>query len=50
MDEADIEDFNKFIERHWGDQIRREKMQQEKVAVSIGEETKKRGRKPKNEQ
>ena len=50
MDEADIEDFNKFIERHWGDQIRREKMQQEKVAVSIGEETKKRGRKPKIEQ
>ena len=48
MDEADIEDFNKFIEKHWGNQIRREKLQQETVAA--GTEISKRGRKPKNEQ
>ena len=50
MDEADVEDFNKFIEKHWGDQIRREKLQQEKVAVTANEEAKRRGRKPKVEQ
>ena len=50
MDEADIEDFDKFIERHWGNQIRTEKMQAEKVGVSVGEEEKRRGRKPRIEQ
>ena len=50
MDETDIEEFNKFVEKHWGNQIRREKLQQEKVGVSAGVETPKRGRKPKIEQ
>ena len=45
MDEADIEDFEKFIQKHWGNQIRAEK-----VVVSGGEEEKRRGRKPKIEQ
>ena len=50
MDEADLEDFNKFIEKHWEKQIKEEKMKQEKEIVSVGDEVKKRGRKPKIEQ
>ena len=53
MDESDVEEFDKFVERNWGAQIRRERMeQQEKVGVSVGgnseEAPKRRGRKPKN--
>ncbi len=46
MDENDVDDFNKFIEKHWGNQ----KNQYETVGVKVGdgEETKRRGRKPKN--
>ena len=53
MDESDVEEFDKFVERNWGAQIRKERMeQQEKVGVSAGasteEASKRRGRKPKN--
>ena len=46
MDENDVDDFKKFIEKHWGNQ----KNQYETVGVKVGdgEETKRRGRKPKN--
>ena len=46
MDENDVDDFNKFIEKHWGNQ----KNQYETVGVTVGDggETKRRGRKPKN--
>lgn len=42
MDETDLEKFDKFVEKHWGNQVK------QTVGVSIGEEPKKRGRKPKN--
>ena len=53
MDETDVDEFDAFVERNWGDQIRRERMQKqsERVGVAVGttEETpKRRGRKPKN--
>ena len=53
MDESDVEEFDKFVERNWGAQIRKERMeQQERVGVSVGVtnegEPKRRGRKPKN--
>ena len=44
MDESDVEDFDKFVNKFWGDQT--------KVAVgadSTETVTKKRGRKPKAE-
>ena len=55
MDEADVAEFDAFVEKYWGDQIRREKMQreQERVSVSVGEDvssSKRRGRKPKIEE
>ncbi|MCI8443903.1 MAG: Flp pilus assembly complex ATPase component TadA [Clostridia bacterium] len=45
MDESDVEEFDKFVERHWGSQA----MKKEAVPVSAAVETKpkKRGRKPK---
>ena len=46
MDESDIEDFDRFVERHW-------KKNKEKVLVTSEETsktTKKRGRKPKNQE
>ena len=48
MDESDIEEFDQFVDRLWGDQIRHEK---EMAGVSVGDTTapKRRGRKPKNE-
>ena len=48
MDESDIEEFDQFVNRLWGDQIRQEK---EMAGVSVGSsiEQKRRGRKPKNE-
>ena len=53
MDESDVEEFDKFVERNWGAQIRKERMeQQERVGVSVGVtnegEPKRRGRKPRN--
>ena len=54
MDESDVEEFDKFVERNWGEQIRKEKMerQAESVGVSVsGADTdspKRRGRKPKD--
>ena len=53
MDESDVEEFDKFVERNWGAQIRKEQMeQQQRVGVSVGGtnegEPKRRGRKPKN--
>ena len=54
MDESDVEDFDAFVERNWGDIIRREKIQKqtEMVGVSAGatdeDAAKRRGRKPKN--
>ena len=53
MDESDVEEFDKFVERNWGAQIRKERMeQQEKVGVTVGNSNedvqKRRGRKPKN--
>ena len=43
MDETDVEEFDKFVERHWGDKLRKT------VAVSAEaeEKPKRRGRKPK---
>ena len=48
MDESDIEEFDQFVDRLWGNQIRQEK---EMAGISIGTSTepKRRGRKPKNE-
>ena len=45
MDESDIEEFDKFVERHWKDN------RKTKQAVEVSEQIKKpvrRGRKPKN--
>jgi pilus assembly protein CpaF len=41
MDEIDLEKFDKFIEKHWGNETKKT------IAVAAGEETKKRGRKAK---
>ena len=41
MNDKDIEEFEKFIERNWG-------KQKEVVTVGATQEPKKRGRKPKN--
>ena len=51
MDESDVEEFDNFVEKHWGDQIRRERMQRQQMVgvTASGTETKKRGRKPKME-
>ncbi len=48
MDESDVEEFDQFVDRLWGNQIRQEK---EMASVSVGTSTepKRRGRKPKNE-
>ena len=46
MDENDLEDFDKFVERHW-------KKNKENVLITSGETmdtVKKRGRKPKNQE
>ncbi|MCI8273225.1 MAG: Flp pilus assembly complex ATPase component TadA [Clostridia bacterium] len=53
MDESDVEDFDKFVERNWGSQIRKQqKIAKEKVGVAVDGTAeaapKKRGRKPKN--
>ena len=46
MDESDAEEFDKFVEKHWGNQLTKK----ETVTVSAEVETKpkRRGRKPKD--
>ena len=46
MDEADLEQFEKFIEKHWKKETPRETVQ---VSANIKEAPKRRGRKPKTE-
>lgn len=46
MDEADVEAFDKFIEKHWGNALKKETVQVS--ATSVEEKSKKRGRKPKD--
>ena len=50
MDEADLEDFDRFVERHWKKTEQKADKKTETVQVSAKAEgeTKKRGRKPKN--
>lgn len=44
MDESDVEEFDKFVERHWGNQLNKK----ETVEVAAADEKpKRRGRKPK---
>ena len=43
MDETDVEEFDKFIERHWGDKIRKTVT----ASAEAEEKPKRRGRKPK---
>ena len=45
MDEADVEAFDKFVEKHWGDAIRNKTVQVS--AEPVAEKPKRRGRKPK---
>ena len=46
MDATDLESFDKFIEKHWGNSLK----QKETVSVSAGiERPKRRGRKPKTQ-
>ena len=46
MDATDLESFDKFVEKHWGNSLRKKEI----VSVSAGiEEPKRRGRKPKNQ-
>ena len=47
MDAADVESFDKFVEKHWGDQLNK----RETVAVSatVEDKPKRRGRKKKTE-
>ena len=45
MDESDVEDFDKFIEKHWGNQ----KKTEVQVSETVSEMPKKRGRKPKKD-
>ncbi|MCI8636840.1 MAG: hypothetical protein HFJ36_03130, partial [Clostridia bacterium] len=44
MDDNDLEKFDKFVERHWGDRVH-----QSVEVNALDEEPKKRGRKPKTE-
>ena len=43
MDETDLEKFDKFVEKHWGNSGKQQ------VTVGVAEETKKRTRKTKTE-
>ena len=53
MDESDVDEFDDFVERNWGEQIKKERMQQKLERVGVAAENsdapKRRGRKPKNE-
>ncbi len=46
MDESDVDDFDEFVERHWGKHLKRETVE---VSAGVEEKPKKRGRKPKTE-
>ena len=46
MDESDLEQFDRFVERHWKRKSLKESIQ---VSASVEEKTKRRGRKPKTE-
>ena len=48
MDESDIEEFDQFVDRLWGKQIRQEREMAE-VTAGASAEPKRRGRKPKSE-
>ena len=52
MDES-VDEFDDFVERNWGEQIKKERMQQKLERVGVAAENsdapKRRGRKPKNE-
>ena len=45
MDETDVEAFDKFVEKHWGDIL--DKKETVNVSVGIEEKPKRRGKKPK---
>ena len=45
MDETDAEAFDRFVEKHWGDELRNKSV--EVSAEPVEEKQKKRGRKPK---
>ena len=51
MDAADVEQFDKFVEKHWGKQLNKTAMEKETVTVSVEaeEKPKRRGRKKKTE-
>ena len=51
MDAADVEQFDKFVEKHWGKQLNKTAMEKETVTVSAEaeEKPKRRGRKKKTE-
>ena len=48
MDETDLENFDKFVERHWGD--KNKKTVEVNAMASEGEQPKKRGRRPKTQE
>ena len=45
MDATDVESFDKFVEKHWGNTLNKRETVQ--VSVGIEERPKRRGRKPK---
>lgn len=47
MDESDVEEFDNFVEKYWGNETK--KTEKVEVTASTGEAPKKRGRKPKAE-
>ncbi len=46
MDESDLEQFDKFVEKYWKKTTSKETVQ---VSAVVEEQPKRRGRKPKNE-
>ena len=48
MDETDLENFDKFVERHWGD--KNKNTVEVNAMASEGEQPKKRGRRPKTQE
>ena len=47
MNELDMAEFDKFVEKHWGNQLNKKETVQ--VSATVEEKTKRRGRKPKTE-
>ena len=45
MSEADVEEFDKFVEKHWGNQLKEKETVE--VSATAEKKPKKRGRKPK---